>query len=110
MTFALLFLGLVPTILKAIPGMPAAVMNLIGAGADAASAILGSGVVTEPSVQTALTAWLNIINVLKTNPAIPPATLAAIAELQKAVQAAVSNDADAAKAVNWTLTHQIATV
>ena len=109
-TFVILFLNLIPAILKGIPGISAALQQVIADITSSTAAILGSGVVTQPSVNTILAAWLGVINALKADPNIPPTALTSIAQLEKAVQAAIANDAQAALQVDWSQTHQIASV
>lgn len=110
MTFAILFLNLLPAVFNSLPGIPAAMKKIIADVTASVAAILASGVVTQPSIDKALAAWLGVVNALKANSGLPVSTLNALAQLQKAIQAAIDQDAIAALGVDWTLTHQIANV
>ena len=110
MTFAVLFISLIPAILKGIPGISTTAQQLVTDVTGALAAIFQSGAVTQPSVNTALAAWLGVINSLKSDPNISPSALGTIAQLEKAVQAAITNDVKAAALVDWSQTHQIAPV
>lgn len=110
MTPALLLLNLLPGLLSGIPQISGGIKQLIADVTASISAILGSGVVTGPSLNTALAAWLGIIAALKNDPNLPANTLNAIAQLEKAVQAAATNDAQASLLVDWSKIAVIATV
>jgi hypothetical protein len=110
MAIAILLLNLLPGLLTGIPGISSTLKQIIADVTASVAAILGSGVVTQPSVNTALAAWLGVVTALQSDPSLPTATLAAIAQLEKAVQAALLNDTAAAQKVDWTLVAPIATV
>lgn len=110
MPIAILLLNLLPTLLGKIPGISTTIQSVIKDVAGSASAIIGSGVITQPSVNTMLAAWLGVINALKADSTLPAASLNAVAQLEKAVQAALTADVKAAALVDWTQVHAIATV
>jgi len=110
MPIAILLANLLPTILSNIPGLPATLLKIIQDVGASVAAILASGVTSAPSVNTVLAAWLGVITSLRNDPSLPAGTLAAIAQLEKAVQAALTEDAVAAKQVDWTLLKPIQTV
>lgn len=101
LTLITVIIGLVPVILKGIPGIPASAQQLIADISGSVAAILGSGAVTQPNVNTILAAWLGVITALKNDPSLPAGSLSAIAELEKIVQAVLIQDAALAKAVDW---------
>lgn len=102
MSIAILLLNLLPGLLSAIPGISVSVQQLIKDIAGSAAAVLGSGAVTQPSVNTVLAAWAGVIAILKSDPNLPATSLAAVSELEKAVQSALTADAAAAAQVDWT--------
>lgn len=110
MSLAILLLNLIPGIFAGIPGISASIKQIIADVSGSAAAVLASGVVSGPSVNTILAAWLGVINVLKTDPNLPANTLNAVAQLEKAVQAALANDIQASASVDWTKIVTIATV
>lgn len=110
MTLALLLANLIPAFLGGLPGISDKIKNLIAAGAAAVAAILNSGIMDHRSPATVLAVWAGIITALKSDPDLPAGTLGAIAELEKAVQAAVTEDAEAAKLVDWSKINPIALV
>jgi hypothetical protein len=110
MSIAILLLNLLPGLLGAIPGLSAKVKQIIADVAGSGAAILASGAVTQPSVTTILAAWAGVITVLKSDPSLPASSLNAVAQLEKAVQAALTEDAVAAQAVDWTKIITISTV
>jgi hypothetical protein len=110
MSLAILLLNLLPGLLSGIPQISGGIKQLISDVTSSISAILGSGVVSAPSVNTALSAWLGVITALKSDPNLPANTLNAIAQLEKAVQAAATNDLTASQSVDWTKIVVIATV
>ena len=110
MGIAAILLGLLPGLLKNIPGIPASIQAIIGDVSGSASAIIGSGALTQPNVNTILAAWAGVIAVLKAQSGLPASTLNALAQLEKAVQAALLNDQAAAQSVDWSLVHQITPV
>jgi len=97
-----LTIGLVPGILKSIPGIPANIQQLIADVSGAVAAVLGSGVATQPSLNTLLLAWVGVITALKNDPNLPANSLSAVAELEKIVQVTLTQDAQLAKSVDWT--------
>lgn len=96
-----IILGLIPTTLKAIPGISTGIQQLIADITASVTAIIGSGAITQPNVNTILAAWMGVISVLKSDPSLPTASLAAIAELEKIVQTVLVQDAALAKSVDW---------
>lgn len=110
MSTAILLLGLLPGLLKGIPGISAKVLQLIADVSGSVGALLGSGAISQPSVSTALAAWLGVINVLKADSSLNQTALNALGQLEKAVQAAITEDAVAAKAVDWTQVNPISPV
>src|SRR5882724_1885712 len=110
MPLAALLLSLLPGLLQNIPGISAAVKQVIGDVAGAGGAILTSGVTSGPSVNTVLAAWLGVINVLKTDPNINQNTLAIITQLEKILQNVLAQDAALAKSVDFTQFHPITPV
>jgi hypothetical protein len=107
MTLAVLLLGLIPGLLQNLPGISAAVKQIIADVAASASAVLASGAVSGPSVNTILAAWLGVVNALKTDPNINPNTLAMLAQLEKILQSVLTTDASLAKSVNWQAFHPV---
>lgn len=103
MTLAALLLNLLPTLLGNIPGISATLKEIIKDVTASVAAILGSGVVSGPSVNTALAAWAGVIATLKNDPNLSGTALTTLAQAEKAVQAALLADEAAAKAVDWTL-------
>jgi len=97
-----MILGMVPTVIQNIPGISAGIKQLIADITASVSAIMGSGAITQPSANTILLAWLGVINALKSDPTLPPASLAAVAQLEKIVQSVVAQDAVLAKSIDWT--------
>jgi hypothetical protein len=96
-----LLLNLLPGLISAIPGISAAIKAIIGDVTSAASAILGSGVISQPSVNTILAAWAGVLAALKAQGNLPPATLNWVTQLEKAVQAALLQDVQLAQSVDW---------
>ena len=103
MPLALLLLNLLPNLLGSIPGISAKLKGIIGDVAGATSEVLKSGVTSGPSFSNILAAWAGVISVLQSDPNLNQKDLGIIAQLQKAVQAAVLEDAVAAKQVDWTV-------
>lgn len=95
-------IGLIPTVLKGIPGISTNVQQLIADITASVAAVLGSGAVTQPNLNTILAAWAGVIAALKADPNLPAASLTAVAELEKIVQAVLVQDAVLAKAIDWT--------
>lgn len=110
MSIAILLLNLLPGLLAGIPGISDKIKQIIADVTASASAVLASGVVTGPSVNTVMAAWLGVITALKGDPNLPANTLNAIAQLEKAVQAALTNDVTASTQVDWSKIVTIATV
>lgn len=110
LTLITIIIGLVPAILKGIPGISTTVQQLIADISSSVAAVLGSGAVTQPNVNTILAAWLGVITALKADPNLPAASLSAIAELEKIVQAVLAQDAVLAKSVDWSRLHPITPV
>jgi len=107
---AVLLLNLLPGLVGAIPGISSAVKQIITDVSGSASAVLASGSISSPSVNTVLAAWLGVINALKNDPSLPQDKLNLVLQLEKAVQAALLNDVQASAAVDWTKIVTIATV
>jgi len=101
LTLTTLLLGLFPVVLKGIPGISSTIQQIIADVTASVAAILGSGVVTQPSVNTAMAAWAGVIAALKNDPALPASSLSAVAELEKIIQAVMVQDAVLAKGVDW---------
>lgn len=110
LTILTIILGLIPTTLKAIPGISAGIQQLIADISGSAAALLGSGTISQPSANTVLAAWLGVINVLKADPNLLGASLSALAQLEKIVQAVLTQDAALAKSVDWTTLNPITPV
>ena len=101
MATAILLLNLIPGLLGNIPGISAKLKGLIGDITGGASILIGSGVLSKPSVNAALAAWLGIINLLKADPNLPQDKLATIGAIEKAIAAALTEDVEASKLVDW---------
>jgi len=101
LTLISIILGLIPTVLKSIPGISAGIQQIIADISASVAAILGSGVITQPNANTILSAWLGVVTALKADPTLPASSLAAVAELEKIVQAVLIEDAALAKQVDW---------
>ena len=110
MGIAVLLLNLLPGLLSAIPGISSSLKQVITDVSGSATAVLSSGALSTPSVNTVLAAWLGIINALKADPNLPANILSAVAQLEKAVQAALLQDVKAQAAVDWSTIVVIATV
>ena len=110
MSLALLLANLIPAILGGIPGISDKIKNAITAGGQSVAVILNSGITSQVSTNAVLSVWAGIIAVLKQEPDLPAEALGRIAELEKAIQAAVTEDAEAAKLVDWSKINPIATV
>src|ERR1700739_3748690 len=110
MTIIVLLLNLLPGLLGSIPGISASLKQIIQDVTASASAVLSSGVVSGPSVNTVLAAWLGVVNALKADPNLPANTLNSIEQLEKAVSGALINDLQAQAAVDWGKIVTIATL
>lgn len=110
MSLAILLLNLIPSLLGNIPGISTAIQQIVKDVAGSAAAILGSGVVSQPGINTALAAWAGVIATLKADPSLPQTSLNAVSQLEKAVQAALLQDAKAALLVDWTQINPITPV
>lgn len=110
MGITILLLNLLPLILKGIPAISPKLSQLIDDVASGAAGLFASGAVTHPTASTVLAAWLGIISTLKADPTLPPASLKAVAEFEKAVQAALLQDELAARLVDWSVIKPIALV
>lgn len=110
LTLLTLIIGLIPPVLKGIPGISADIQTLIADVDSSVVAVLGSGAITQPGVNTVLAAWSGVIAALKNDPNLPAASLSAVGQLEKIVQAVMTEDAALAKSVDWTQFHQIAPV
>jgi hypothetical protein len=110
MALAIILLNLLPGLLKGIPGISTAIQQIISDVTSSVAAILGSGVVTQPSINTVLAAWAGVLSALKSDPGLPADKLSAITELEQAIQAALLNDTSAARQVDWSKVSTIATV
>ena len=110
MSLALLLANLIPALLGNIPGISDKIKNLIAVGSQTVGVILNSGIMDHRTPTTVLSVWAGIIVALKNDPDLPQAALGQIAELEKAVHAAVTEDAEAAKQVDWSKINPIATV
>lgn len=102
LTLVTIIVGLIPSILKNIPGISSGIQQLIADVSGSVAAVLGSGAVTQPSINTILAAWLGVINALKADPTLPADALNAVAQLEKIVQAVLTQDAALAKSIDWT--------
>lgn len=96
-----LMVGLIPGILKGIPGISAKIQQIIADVTGSVSAVLGSGAVTGPNLNTVLAAWLGVVNALKNDPSLPANALSAVAELEKLLQSVLLEDSALAKSVDW---------
>lgn len=105
-----LMIGLIPGILKGIPGIPAKLQQIIADITGSVSAVLGSGAVTQPALNTILAAWLGVVNALKNDPSLPPGSLSAVAELEKLLQSVLLQDSQLSLSVDWTKMHPITPV
>jgi len=101
MGIATLILGLLPTILKNIPGISAKIQQIITDITASTSAVLASGVTSQPSINTVLAAWLGVINALKADPTFPQNALGSLAQVEKIVQATLLEDETLAKSIDW---------
>lgn len=110
MGITILLLNLLPLVLKSIPAISPKLLQIIDDVAGGVSGLFASGAVTHPSASTVLAAWVGVISTLKADPTLPPTSLKAVAELEKAVQAALLQDELAARLVDWTLIKPIALV
>lgn len=110
MTLALIILGLIPTVLKNIPGISSTIQSLIADVTNSVTAIIGSGVVSQPSVNTVLAAWLGVITALKADTNLPASSLTPLLQLEKIVQSVLTQDAALAKAVDWSTFNPITPV
>jgi hypothetical protein len=110
MSLAILLLGLLPGFFQNIPGLSTAIKQIIADVSGSAAAVLASGSVTQPNINTILAAWAGVVAVLKADPSLPQATLAIVGQLEKAVQAALTNDHQAALAVDWSKVGKITPV
>lgn len=110
MPLAILLLNLIPTVLGNIPGISATIRQIITDVTSSAGAIIGSGVLSQPSVNTILAAWSGVLSALKNDPNLPSTSLGAISQLERAVQAALLQDSKAAQSVDWSLIHPMTTV
>jgi flagellar biosynthesis/type III secretory pathway M-ring protein FliF/YscJ len=110
MSLALLLANLIPALLSNIPGISDSIKRLIGVGAQTVAVIVNSGIADHLTANSVLSVWAGIITAMKSDPDLSPTTLGQIAEIEKAVHAAVTEDAEAAKQVDWTKINPIATV
>ena len=110
MNIATLLLSLLPGLLGSIPGISAAIKQVITDISGAAAVVLASGAVSSPNANTILAAWLGVITVLEADPGLPQNTLNAILQLEKSIQAALLNDVTASQQVDWSKIVTIATV
>jgi hypothetical protein len=110
MNWIVLLLGVLPGLLSGIPQISAKIKQIITDVTASAAAVIASGVITGPSVNTVLAAWLGVVTALKADPNLPINMLNAIAELEKAIQAALINDVQASQLVDWSKIIVIATV
>jgi hypothetical protein len=107
MSLALLLLNLLPGVISQFPGISTTIKGIIGDVTASLAAIFSSGVISQSSVNTALAAWAGVLAALKAQANLPAATLAAISQLEIAVQAALLQDEALVKSVNWELINQI---
>lgn len=110
MPIAILLLNLIPTVLGSVPGISTIIQQIIKDVASSASAIIGSGVLSQPSINTVLAAWAGVLSALRNDPSLPSTSLGAISQLERAVQAALLQDSKAAQSVDWSLIHPMTTV
>jgi uncharacterized membrane protein len=102
LTLWTIIISLIPTILKGIPGISSTIQQIISDITASVAAILGSGAVTQPNVTTIMSAWAGVVAALQKDPNLPATSLAAVAELEKIVQAVLTQDAVLAKGIDWT--------
>jgi hypothetical protein len=105
-----IILGLVPVVLKGIPGISATIQQIIADVTASVAALLGSGALTQPNANTILAAWAGVIAALKNDPNLPASSLSAVAELEKIVQSVMLQDSKLAQSVDWSTFHQITPV
>lgn len=110
LTLMTLIVGLIPSILKGIPGISSTVQQLIADITSSVAAVLGSGAVTQPNVNTIMAAWLGVVTALKNDPNLPQTSLSAVAQLEKIVQSVLLQDSALAKSVDWTQLNPITPV
>jgi hypothetical protein len=110
MGITLLLLNLLPIVLQAIPGISPKLKQIIDDVAGGTSGLLKSGAITHPTASTILAAWVGVLSALQNDPTIPSTSLKAVAELGKAVQAALLQDELAARLVDWNTIKPIALV
>lgn len=101
MTWAILLLNLLPGFIAPIPGISEKIKQIIASIVASTNAVMQSGAITVPSVQTILAAWGGVLSVLRNDPNIPADKIGLIDELQKIVAAALLEDQKALLGVNW---------
>ncbi len=101
-TIITLILALLPVAADAIPGLSAAVKQVIKDVTASLAAIAGSGVIQAQNASTILLALSGVIAALKSEPNIPPAVLQLIDALDRAAQAALAADQVAQQGVDPT--------
>lgn len=97
----ILLLNWLPGLLTPIPGISDKVKSIIASVTGTANAILASGAISTPNVQTILAAWAGVLVVLKSEPNISPDKLGMISELEKIIAAALLEDQKAMLGVDW---------
>ena len=105
-----IIIGLIPSILQNVPGISTGIKQLIADITASVAAVLGSGAITQPNLNTILAAWLGVITALQKDPTLPASSLAAVAELEKIVQAVLQQDSVLANSVDWTKLNPITPV
>lgn len=105
-----LIIALIPGILKGIPGIPSKFQQIIADITGSVTAIIGSGAVSNPGLNTILAAWLGVVNALKADPGLPANSLSAVAELEKMLQSVLLQDTALSLSVDWTKMHPITPV
>jgi hypothetical protein len=101
MSLAILLLNLLPGFIAPIPGISDKIKSIIASITGSANAILSSGAISTPNVQTILAAWTGVLTILRSDPNLPQDKLGLVDELQKLVAAALLEDQKAMLLVDW---------
>lgn len=109
-TLITILLGVFPLFLKGIPGISATIQQIIADITASVAALIGSGVVTQPTFNTAMAAWAGVITALENDPNLPKTSLQQVLELKKIIQAVQVQDAKLAQAIDWTQLNPITPV
>ena len=96
----LIILSALAAAIGADPRIPQAIQEAIADIAASAAAVFSSGVTTQPSMATVLTALAGIITALKADPNLPQDMLDKIANLETLTQKALTADQEAQQVVD----------